>query len=172
LGSHLIDQSLTLFGTPQSITADIRIQRPGGKSDDYFHLILDYGSFPVILHGTSMSRGPGFRYIFNGSLGSLVKTGVDPQEEQLKRGDDPRSETYGVEDTNQWGTLYLPGENDSVITATLRAERGDYPGFYKGFAQAIRGVGENPVPVEQGALVIKLIEAAQESSRLGKTILL
>src|SRR5215831_1676441 len=38
LGAHLIDQALCLFGLPQTITADIRMQRPHAKVDDYFDL--------------------------------------------------------------------------------------------------------------------------------------
>eukprot|EP00126_Sphaerothecum_destruens_P008693 Sdes_comp20314_c1_seq4m13961 len=42
LGSHLIDQALDMFGIPQSVSADVRIQRENGKSDDYFHIELHY----------------------------------------------------------------------------------------------------------------------------------
>lgn len=170
LGSHLIDQTLQLFGLPRGVTADIRIQRTGGKSDDYVHLMLDYGSFPVIIHITSLCRGPGFRYIVNGTEGSLVKLGLDPQEDQLKQGVRPDSELFGVEDKNQWGTLYLPSDHDSTVTATLRPEKGNYLGFYRDFAGAIRGDNANPVTIDEGAEVIRIIELAQQSAQLGKTI--
>ncbi|HEY0272542.1 MAG TPA: Gfo/Idh/MocA family oxidoreductase, partial [Chitinophaga sp.] len=32
LGAHLVDQAQMLFGLPTAITADIRIQRPGGRT--------------------------------------------------------------------------------------------------------------------------------------------
>ncbi|MGA9286959.1 MAG: Gfo/Idh/MocA family oxidoreductase, partial [Anaerobacillus sp.] len=40
LGSHLIDQALTLFGVPDSLSADVIAQREEGRTDDYFHLVL------------------------------------------------------------------------------------------------------------------------------------
>jgi predicted dehydrogenase len=42
LGPHLLDQALCLFGLPKTITADIRMQRPHSKVDDYFDLQLNY----------------------------------------------------------------------------------------------------------------------------------
>ncbi len=42
LGSHLIDQALLLFGRPEGVTADIRIERDGGLADDAFDLLLHY----------------------------------------------------------------------------------------------------------------------------------
>src|SRR4029077_16044492 len=38
LGAHLIDQALYLFGIPKTVTADIRLQRPHARVDDYFEL--------------------------------------------------------------------------------------------------------------------------------------
>lgn len=40
LGSHLIDQALTLFGMPEKIFADIRIQRKQATVPDAFELLL------------------------------------------------------------------------------------------------------------------------------------
>ncbi len=51
LGPHLLDQVLYLFGIPNTITADIRKQRPHAKVDDYFDLRFDYGFLKVILTG-------------------------------------------------------------------------------------------------------------------------
>jgi predicted dehydrogenase len=36
LGPHLLDQALLLFGTPEAISADIRIERDGAAVDDAF----------------------------------------------------------------------------------------------------------------------------------------
>jgi scyllo-inositol 2-dehydrogenase (NADP+) len=35
LGSHLVDQALQFFGMPVAVSADITINRPGSKVDDY-----------------------------------------------------------------------------------------------------------------------------------------
>jgi scyllo-inositol 2-dehydrogenase (NADP+) len=86
LGSHLIDQAQVLFGLPQSITADVRVQREGAKADDYFEIGLDYGDLKVILKAGMLVRELGPHFILHGSEGSFIKYGMDPQEAALRRG--------------------------------------------------------------------------------------
>ena len=38
LGSHMIDQAVTLFGIPQAVYADIDKLREGTQVDDYYHI--------------------------------------------------------------------------------------------------------------------------------------
>ncbi|EIN9780045.1 oxidoreductase [Escherichia coli] len=42
LAPHLLDQAITLFGLPVSMTVDLAQLRPGAQSTDYFHAILSY----------------------------------------------------------------------------------------------------------------------------------
>jgi scyllo-inositol 2-dehydrogenase (NADP+) len=56
LGSHLIDQALTLFGTPNAITADLRMQRQIAKTTDNFELILHYNKLKVTLKSGMLVR--------------------------------------------------------------------------------------------------------------------
>src|SRR5665213_328135 len=56
LGSHLIDQALTLFGTPEKVFADIRVIRPLSKVDDYFELLLYYKNLRVRLKASYVVR--------------------------------------------------------------------------------------------------------------------
>jgi len=42
LGSHLIDQSLQLFGLPAALSADLVTQRDGAVTNDGFHAQLRY----------------------------------------------------------------------------------------------------------------------------------
>ncbi|MBW7462366.1 oxidoreductase, partial [Paenibacillus sepulcri] len=84
LGVHFMDQALTLFGLPDTITADIRIQREGGIADDYFDIGLGYADgLKVSLRSSLLIREPGPRYVVHGTEGSYVKYGVDPQERAL-----------------------------------------------------------------------------------------
>lgn len=84
LAPHLLDQAITLFGLPVSMTVDLAQLRPGAQSTDYFHAILSYPQRRVILHGTMLAAAESARYIVHGSRGSYVKYGLDPQEERLK----------------------------------------------------------------------------------------
>lgn len=54
LGAHLVDQTLQLFGLPQTISLDLARQRQNAVADDYFHAILSYGTLHVILHASAL----------------------------------------------------------------------------------------------------------------------
>ena len=84
LGSHLIDQALSIFGKPDAISADVIKQRPGAEVDDYFHIVLHYGAKRVILRSSSYVKKLHAHFIVHGEKGSIVKYGMDSQEEQLK----------------------------------------------------------------------------------------
>ncbi|KAJ3818622.1 hypothetical protein F5878DRAFT_728729 [Lentinula raphanica] len=94
LGSHLIDQTLCLFGRPATITAFASNLRGIGHPDvdDNFTIHMHYpaGSalpypFTAILRAHPLSvRSPQPRFILLGQKGSYIKHGVDIQEEQLK----------------------------------------------------------------------------------------
>jgi hypothetical protein len=93
------------FGLPKSINADIRMQRPHAKVDDYFDLRLDYGFTKVILKSVCLSVSPGKIYD-PWKAGFLFKIRGDVQEAALKQGTSPRlgpGRTNGdYFYTNQW----------------------------------------------------------------------
>src|SRR5712691_6242001 len=52
LGAHLLDQALALFGIPQAIGADIRIERDGAAVDDAFDVTLHYPRMLALLRAS------------------------------------------------------------------------------------------------------------------------
>ncbi len=89
LGAHLLDQALVLFGTPQAISADIRIERDGAAADDAFDVTLHYRHMRALLRGSMLAAAPGPTFAVHGSKGSYIKYGLDPQEAALKSGRTP-----------------------------------------------------------------------------------
>jgi predicted dehydrogenase len=169
LGSHLIDQAQVLFGLPQMITADIRIQRDNGKADDNFEVILDYGQLKVTLKASVLVREPGPRFILHGTEGSFVKYGLDPQEEALKRGLTPSEPNWGQEPKVLWGKLNtqlggLHGEGQ------LETVAGCYQAFYQNIAGTIMGREELAVKSEEAMNTIRIIELAFQSNEQKRTI--
>ncbi|PLR92578.1 oxidoreductase [Bacillus sp. T33-2] len=160
LGSHLIDQALNLFGRPEFILADVFAQRENAVADDYFHLILGYGRLRAILRSGSIIMQPGHRFQVHGTKGSFLKSGIDPQEEALKSGGRPGTERWGEDDPQQYGELFLDGESQK-----LPAIPGDYSQFYREVCNAINTGGPGPVPAKESLDVIRIIEAAKESSQ-------
>ncbi|HEY9627000.1 MAG TPA: oxidoreductase [Coleofasciculaceae cyanobacterium] len=164
LGSHLIDQAQALFGLPQAITADVRIQREGATTDDYFEIGLDYADLKVILKGGMLVRELGPHFILHGSEGSFVKYGMDSQEAALRSGLTPSEPDWGLEPQAQWGTLntQLGGLH---FYGQVETVRGCYQAFYENVYQAIAEGAELAVKPEEARNTIRIIELALESHR-------
>jgi scyllo-inositol 2-dehydrogenase (NADP+) len=161
LGPHLVDQALQLFGAPESIYADLEIQRSGGEANDYFHVVLRYGKSRAILHGGSLVVTESPRFIVHGALGSFTKFGMDTQEEALKRGEIPGSPGWGVDP--KMGTL-ITKKGDGFETREVPNIPGNYLGYYQGLRDALIGGGPNPVTADEGLEVINVIETAEKSA--------
>lgn len=169
LGSHMIDQALVLFGWPHSVMADIRIQRPGGRVDDNFELILHYDQLKVTLKSSYLVREPGPRYVLYGTDGTYVKYGADLQEAALKSGRSPLEEGWGIEPEEQWGKLNTQ-LNGLHFVGKIETIPASYLGFYDNIHAAIRGQKELLVKPEQALQTIAIIEAAIKSSMEGRVI--
>lgn len=164
LGSHLIDQSLDLFGPPDWISADIQAQRPGARTDDYFHATLAYDRMRVILHASMLSLHAGPAMSAQGALALFVKLDMDTQEAMLKAGQMPGGEGWG----RSLPAMLYPASGGEP--ENLPSVPGNYLAYYQGVAAAIRGDGPNPVPATEALAVMKIIEAGFESTRQGRRI--
>jgi predicted dehydrogenase len=166
LGPHLLDQALLLFGVPDTLQATIARQRPGAHSDDYFHLVLRYGErLAVTLHAGSLVAGGSPRFAVHGDRASLIKHRPDVQEDQLRAGMLPGAPGWGVDPDD--AVLY---DGDAGETRAVPAVPGDQRGYYAALREALLGRAPNPVPPEQGAAVIALIEAATRSESDGRRV--
>jgi scyllo-inositol 2-dehydrogenase (NADP+) len=163
LGSHLIDQALTMFGMPQAVFADIFSMRPDSQVDDYFEILLYYSSFRVRLKSTYYAREPqGF--IIHGKKGSFLKSRADIQETALQARQLPGSENWGIEPENQKGLLHTE-KDGKVIREYIASLKGNYMEYYDGIFEAIRNNKPLPVTAEEGRNVIRIIEASYQSNK-------
>jgi predicted dehydrogenase len=169
LGSHLIDQALQLFGMPVAVFADITINRPGSKVDDYFDVKLFYPNHRVTLKSSYYVREALPGYIFHGTLGSFIKHKTDVQETDLQAHKKPGGTDWGVEPADQKGLLHT-GKDGKVIKEYLPSLRGNYGDYYDGIYNAIRNDAEIPVAPEDALNVIKIIETAFISNAEKKVI--
>jgi scyllo-inositol 2-dehydrogenase (NADP+) len=172
LGSHLIDQVIVLFGKPISVNAEIRTLRTNGQTDDYFDIRMEYSqNLCVSVRGSMLVKEPGPRYILHGTEGSFLKMGTDIQEQDLKEGKLPLQPGWGIENTDNWGLLNsIAGEKE--FRGNIETVPGNYQIFYDRLYEAIRNGAEVPVKPDDAALVIRVINAAFESSLAGKRILI
>jgi scyllo-inositol 2-dehydrogenase (NADP+) len=178
LGSHLIDQALTLFGQPTTITADIRQQRTVAFIDDYFDVRLDYGRLRVTLKASMLVRESGPRYTLHGTRGSFIKYGDDIQEEMLRAGAMPPTNDEKVHD-RQWGNesseydgiLHTEDSDGQIVKKKYSTLRGDYGLFYEQLYRAIIDGQPLNIRPEDGFNVIRLIELGFQSSNEKRTVI-
>jgi scyllo-inositol 2-dehydrogenase (NADP+) len=167
LGSHMVDQAVCLFGLPESLTARCLSIRKNSEVTDYFHVLLHYRELEAVLHASSLSAAPNKRFHIEGTRGSYIKYGFDPQEAQLKNGMSPLETGFGIEEREEFGTLY-----NGTDAVKVNTEAGCYQEYYSGIAKAINNKGVCPVKCGDALNIIKIIELAEFSSRTGKTVAL
>jgi predicted dehydrogenase len=165
LGPHLIDQSLLLFGIPDSVQATLANQRRGTRTDDFFQLVLRYGEMVATLQAGSLVSGGSARFSVHGEKASVVKQKPDIQEDQLRAGVLPGAPDWGLDPDD--AMLYDGATGD---TRALKAARGDQRGYYVALREALHGRAPNPVPPQQGATVMAIIEAAMSADGEGQRV--
>lgn len=164
LGAHLIDQTVQLFGMPNEVYADVYAQRDNGIVDDHFELIFYYKDMKATLKASMLVKEPLPRFIVQGTGGSFVKYGLDPQEAELKQGFRPDDwDDWGVEDTKDYGIINTL-ENGLNFRGPVETLVGDYRKYYQNIYDAIVHGVPLEVTAEQARDVIHLIEIAKKSN--------
>lgn len=168
LGSHLIDQAVQLFGMPQAVFADIATMRHAGKVDDYFMIhLLHPAQAPevrITLKASYLMCENEPRFVLHGTDGSYVKQGLDPQEADLTNGLLPDTPHWGEEDKASWGILHTD-KDGQVVREKYPSLPGNYAAFYENVYRHIHQGEPLQSDARQVIGVIRLIEAAKESSR-------
>lgn len=163
LAPHLIDHALTLFGKPESIFADIRIERAGFSTDDAFDVTMRYaGGLRAELKATMLSATPRPRMIFLGDKGSLVKKEFDPLENSLRNGTVPQGDSWMLEEEENWGELTIA--EDGAMRKSKVPSKGDWREFYANVRDALLGKAPLQITPQQALDVMVTLELAAESS--------
>ena len=169
LGPHIIDQALYLFGLPNAVFADIRITRAHSVVDDYLDILLYYSNLRVRLKAGFFVREPNPSYVVHGKKGSFLKSRGDVQEDELKLGKNPNLTTWGTEKEGQEGLLHTEIDSE-IIKEKVATLQGNYYDFFDGVYQAIVNGNSEPVTAQDGVNVMRIIEAAFQSSEQKRAI--
>lgn len=169
LGTHLIDQALTLFGMPDWLQADVYSQRAGATVDDAFEIRMGRGRLRIVLGASALAAQPRPRFRVAGELGCFIKEGIDPQEDQLRAGMPPSAPDFGLESPGTQGHMVL---GETQLAGSVPAERGRWREFYDTVRRCIEQNSPLPVAPRQARQVLQLIEAAHLSSRSGARVAL
>lgn len=169
LGPHIIDSAICLFGFPQSLFADIRITRPDSVVDDWFDILLYYEKVRVRLKGGLLVREslPGF--IVHGSKGSFLKNRTDVQETDLIAGKVPNQTSWGTEPESEQGLLHTE-KDGNIIREKVESLQGNYYDYYDEVYKGLTQDKPMPVTADDGINVMRIIEAAIQSSDEKKVI--
>jgi scyllo-inositol 2-dehydrogenase (NADP+) len=160
LGPHLFDQALVLFGVPDAIGADIRIEREGAVVDDAFDVTLYYARTRATLRASLMRPPLGPTWSVHGTTGSFIKYGMDPQERALREGHTPREPDWDVDAPELYGKLVTPQETRVVPTLTSSFAR-----YYENIRDVLLGRAELAAPPAWCLDVMRGLLLAAESSR-------
>ena len=164
LAPHLIDHALTLLGKPESIAADIRIERQCMSTDDAFDLYCYYpGGVRAHLKATMMGITPRPRFVVLGTKGSFVKTKFDPLENSLRNGIVPSGDNWVLEKEENWGEL-TTAQNGEPSRRKVPS-RGDWRDFYANVRDALLGKAELLVKPQQVLDVMAALDRALQSNQ-------
>lgn len=161
LGSHLADEVLQLFGMPQAVFADLASERRGCETVDYFHVQFRYPRMRAIVHGSCLVARESPRFLVHGTLGSLVKFGIDPQEDALIRGEMPVGPDWGRDSRT---ATFFSRRGEAIESESVPMVPGNYCGYYQAIRDAIVGGGPNPVTARDALAVMTLLELGMKSS--------
>ncbi|MFC4376613.1 Gfo/Idh/MocA family oxidoreductase [Nocardia halotolerans] len=143
LGSHLVDQALTLFGPVVEVYAELDHRRPDVQTDDDAFVALTHANgtrSQLWMSAVAPQLGPRLRVL--GSTNGYTVFGLDPQEDDLRAGLRPGDrERWGAVSADKWGTFGAGEDLREIPTLP-----GDYPAFYAGMAAAL--LDDAPVPVD------------------------
>lgn len=176
LGTHLLDQAYVAFGLPKSVTGIFQNQRADGSIEpDAITVLLHYGpDGPLVTAkaGVISIETEQLRYWVRGTKGSYHKNHLDVQEDQLKAGQKPGDKGFGVEAVERSGTLVTFEAEKPVSKRLENVTPVTYGKLYALFAEAVLDGGEEKVPVKavEARDVLRIIEAARESAKTGRTV--
>jgi scyllo-inositol 2-dehydrogenase (NADP+) len=158
LGSHLIDQALTLFGPVNGVYVERSCRRDGGVLDDDVFLALRHASGVCShLFMSSVSAEPGPRMKLLGSAGAYTKWERDVQEAALRCGKRPTEAGWGEEPQYHWGVLNRGNASELVPT-----KPGSYQRFYSQVELSLRVGAPPPVDPAETLAYLDVIEMAQQ----------
>src|SRR6266404_4897272 len=165
LGPHLVDQTLQLFGPPEQVLADLRIEREGSATDDAFDLTLYYkNGLRANLMASMLAPDPRPHYRIQGTRGVYMKHTLDPQEVLLRADHPAMGDDWGVEPEKDWGTMTLWSEGE-LTHANVPTLRGDYRDFYAQVRDAIEAHAAPPVTPDEALRLMYALELCADSSR-------
>jgi scyllo-inositol 2-dehydrogenase (NADP+) len=166
LGSHLVDQALTLFGPVTHVYAEVDSRRGAPADDDVFVALHHAGGTISHLHASAVTPSVGPRLRVQGTTAGFLVSALDPQEAALRAGVRPDSVAdWGRPEEFERGRL-VAGERSVPVPA----EPGDWPRFYALLRDALLDRGPPPVDPLDAVQTLRVLDAARLAARDGALV--
>jgi predicted dehydrogenase len=168
LGSHLVDQAVSLFGPVTQVYGEVAAVRGGPADDDDFLALRHATGVVSHLYASTIAAAPGPRLRVLGTKAAFVVQDLDSQEDELRAGRRPDTvPSWGTEPESRWGRLVQGEESEAVPS-----RRGDWPRFYALVAAALREGGPPPVDPRDAVTTLRILEAARKSAATRQSVTL
>jgi scyllo-inositol 2-dehydrogenase (NADP+) len=168
LGSHLIDQAITLFGPPSTVYAETsspRLEVP--VPEDATVLLTHGGGVRSYLRMSNAVIPAAPRFAVLGARAGFRCWGLDRQEAASVAGRWPTEPGFGAYLREQWGELITADAAERVPTA-----HGSYLTFWERVVACLNGEAAPPVPPAESVVLVDTIEAALRSAGSGQPVAL
>ncbi|MCY3772113.1 MAG: Gfo/Idh/MocA family oxidoreductase [Gemmatimonadetes bacterium] len=164
-GAHLIDQGLQLLAArPAAVHCTGHKHRWEGDIEDHVTCTLHFengAEYRIEISNLSPISKPHW-YVL-GTRGALVKTGLDPQEDWMKKGE---IESAVEAPENR---VRIAAERDGEITEwTLDPVKGSWVDYYRNVAAVLECGGELAVKPGEMLDLMKVLDAATASLESGR----
>lgn len=164
-GAHLIDQALQLVPSdPATVFCDGQKHLWDGDSEDHVQCLIRFEDGTLFVAEVSnLARISKPRWYILGTVGSLVKEGLDPQEGPMVRGDIDAAEeplAHRARVCTEWSGMTAELTIDSV--------RGSWKSYYQNVSDALNDGADLAVTPESVRRVMTVLDAAQRSLDTGQ----
>ncbi|MFN3753632.1 Gfo/Idh/MocA family oxidoreductase [Flavobacterium sp.] len=158
LGSHLIDQAISIFGKPERHYRHKNSYRDNSQVDDFAFMHIVFPNKVNVFITTSMLvTDAQAGIVIHGTKGSFIKAFCDEQENQLIEGMSPLHPKFGMEKPNKEGKLTYYNENDQQIVETIPSIKGNFNALFDEVYQSIRSNKEYSVKNQDITAQLKLL---------------
>ena len=164
-GAHLFDQAVQLVDSPAEwVFCTMQHRWPNSDVDDWVRAQIHFANgVDYFIEVGGLTTIPKPRWFVRGSKGTLVKTGVDPQEGAMLKGDIDAS----VEPPEDYARVQIEGEKEQRIIPTTP---GRWRSYYENIADVLLTGAGLAVKPENVRRMIVLTEACARSAELGQVV--
>lgn len=167
LGSHLVDQALTLFGSVTQVYSELQFSKSDIECDDEFFISMRHQGGVISHLSGSFLQGCPWRLRVVGEKSVYTVDGVDGQARALLKGLTPKrsKDRWGAEDHLRWGWLSSGDERDRVPS-----QRGRWDLFYTQWMATLRRGHPPPVAPRDALACQAVLDAARRSAVTRQTV--